>query len=169
MKLTLATLFATSFVLGVAGFACGRTADASPSTSQAAPGKSSDSKEGKWSASIKPVGTYKVGDNSFEIVLTTSGEFHVNDDYPTKFKTAEAPANVTYPTTTLSRKDNKDAFTTDACKADKDHACTIHVKVPFKASKAGKVNVGGTLNIGVCSPANCLVEKIALDLDVDVK
>jgi hypothetical protein len=169
MKLTLATLFATSFVLGVAGFACGRTADASPSTSQAAPGKSSDSKEGKWAASIKPVGTYKVGDNFFEIVLTTSGEFHVNDDYPTKFKTGDAPANVTYPSTTLSRKDNKDAFTTDACKADKDHACTIHVKVPFKATKAGKVTVGGTLNIGVCSPANCLVEKVALDLDVDVK
>lgn len=169
MKLTLASLFATSFVLGVAGFACGRTADASPSTSQAAPGKTSDSKDGKWSASIKPVGSYKVGDNFFEVVLTTSGDFHVNDDYPTKFKTGTAAAGVTYPSTTLNRKDNKDAFTTDACKADKDHACTIHVKVPFKAAKAGKVAVGGTLNIGVCSPANCLVEKIELELDVDVK
>lgn len=172
MKLTLASLLATSLVLGVAGFACGRTADASPggSSQHSGPGKSSDSKANTWKAEAKVVGTYAAGkEGSFEVVVTALGDFHINDDYPAKFKTGTAPADVTYRLTTISRKDNKDQFTGDACAKDKEHACALHVKVPFTAAKAGKYKVGGTFNVGVCSAANCIMEKIDLELDVDVK
>ena len=175
MKLTLASLVATTLVVGVAGFACGRKADASPAESTAAataPGGSTASSDGKWTAGVKPVGTYKKGEQGyFEVVVNAVGDFHVNDDYPTAFLTTDpAPANVTFPKTKLSRKGgDASAFTTEVCSNDKDHACVLHVKVPFTASAAGTYKLGGTLKVGMCSKASCLNEKISLDFDATVK
>jgi hypothetical protein len=42
-------------------------------------------------------------------------------------------------------------------------------QLPFVAAKAGKATVGGTLNLSVCSAANCVVDKVPLELVVEVK
>lgn len=108
---------------------------------------------------IKPVGTYAAGqEGATEIVLTTKDPFHVNDAYPYKFRTPDpAPAGVTYPKPLLSRADGK----------FEEKKATF--RLPFVASKAGKYNIGGTLSLSVCSPSSCLMEKVELAVDVDVK
>ena len=44
-----------------------------------------------------------------------------------------------------------------------------YFKVPFTAAKAGKVTLGGTLYLSVCSDANCIMDKVPLEVAVDVK
>ncbi len=107
----------------------------------------------------KTVGTYAAGKEGIvDIVLTAKDPFHVNDAYPYKFRTPEtAPEGITYPKPLLVRADG--TFT--------EKTATFHL--PFVASKAGKYKIGGTLSLSVCSPSSCLMEKVELDLDVDVK
>ncbi len=37
------------------------------------------------------------------------------------------------------------------------------------AAKSGKVTIAGTLSLSVCSDANCIMDKVPLELAVDVK
>jgi hypothetical protein len=179
MKLSPATLCATALVLGLTSAGCGRKSEGAPAgtTTEPAPtsgasgasGKASDKKDGKWEVQIKPVGTYKAGsEGKVEVVVTALGDFHVNDDYPAKFKAKADSASASYPKAALSRQADADAFKADACGADAAHACTLHVIVPVKTLAAGKAKVGGTMKFGVCSAANCIMEGIDLELDVDV-
>lgn len=121
----------------------------------------SKSETESYVAEIKiPTGvTYAAGkEGNVEIVLTPKAPFHINDAYPYKFRTPDpAPAGVTYPKPLLTRADGKfeeqrGSFT-----------------LPFVAAKAGKYGIGGTLSLSVCSPASCLMEKVELAVDVDVK
>jgi hypothetical protein len=42
-------------------------------------------------------------------------------------------------------------------------------KVPFVAARAGKAIVAGTFSFSVCSDANCLMEKVELEVEVEAK
>lgn len=112
-----------------------------------------------YAVEIKTVGTYAAGkEGRVDIVLTAKDPFHVNDAYPFKFRTSDpAPEGVKYPKPLLSRADGK---------IDQK---TATFSLPFIASKAGKHKIGGTLSLSVCSPASCLMEKVELEVDVDVK
>ncbi len=107
----------------------------------------------------KSTGPAKAGQEStIEISLTTKGDYHINKQYPYKFKTADPPPDgVTFPKPTLMRADG----TFDEK--------TGKFKVPFVATKAGKATIGGTFSISVCSDANCIMDKQNIDVDVDVK
>ncbi len=110
-------------------------------------------------AEIKATGAYKAGtEGTVEVTLTPKGNYHTNDQYPYKFKAADPPADgVTYPKPLLARADG----TFEKAKGS--------FKVPFVAAKAGKATVGGTLSLSVCSEANCIMDKVPLDVAVDVK
>lgn len=157
--LCFATLSASAF--GVA-FEPGQTADAAPGviaeTNQALPLASRVDNEG-YIAEIKPTGTYAVGkEGAVDIIITAKDPFHINDAYSFKFRTPDpAPENVTYPKPFLTRADGKFETKTGA----------FHL--PFIVSKAGKHKIGGTLSLSVCSASSCLMEKIDLDVDVEVK
>jgi hypothetical protein len=43
------------------------------------------------------------------------------------------------------------------------------VQIPFVAAQAGRSTVAGTFHLSVCSEANCIIDKVALELPVDVK
>ena len=107
----------------------------------------------------KTVGTYAAGKEGIvDIVLTAKDPFHINDAYPYKFRTPEtAPEGVKYPKPLLVRADG----------TFNEKTGTFHL--PFVASKTGKYKVGGTLSLSVCSPSSCLMEKVDLEVDVDVK
>ncbi|HVY46409.1 MAG TPA: hypothetical protein VHB21_11045, partial [Minicystis sp.] len=107
----------------------------------------------------RPAGAAKAGEASaIDVVLTTKGDYHINKQYPYKFKLADpAPAGVTFPKPVLVRADG--SFDEKTAK--------FHV--PFVASKSGKVTVGGTFSLSVCSDANCIMDKQNVDVDVDVK
>ncbi len=68
-----------------------------------------------------------------------------------------APDGVTFPKPLLARADG----TFEEKKGS--------FNVPFVAAKAGKVTVGGTLYLSVCSEANCIIDKVPLEVPVDVK
>ncbi len=109
-------------------------------------------------AEIKATGSYKAGaEGAVEVTLTPKGGYHTNAQYPYKFKAADpAPEGVSFPKPVLQRADGsfeeKRGF----------------FKVPFVAAKAGKATIGGTLSLSVCSDANCIMDKVPLEVAVDV-
>lgn len=110
-------------------------------------------------AEIRSGGGYKAGaEGTVEVALKVKGAYHTNDQYPYKFKTAEpAPDGVTYPKPMLQRADGKFDKTSGT------------FKVPFTAAKPGKYKIGGKFSLSVCSEANCIMDKVDLEVEVEVK
>jgi hypothetical protein len=111
-----------------------------------------------YTAEIVVSGAYKAGaEGNVQVTIVPKNGYHINPDYPYKFKANAPGEGLTYPKPTLQRADGKFEETRGS----------FHV--PFVAAKAGKVTVGGLLNLSVCSAANCVVDKVPLELVVDVK
>jgi hypothetical protein len=113
----------------------------------------------KYTAEIKASGSYAPGaQGTVDVTLAPKGGYHINAQYPYKFKVTDpAPEGVTFPKPLLARADGSFEETKGS----------FHV--PFVAAKAGRVTVGGTLYLSVCSDANCIIEKEPLEVAVDVK
>lgn len=112
-----------------------------------------------YTVELKANGTYKAGtEGKVALSLTPKAGFHVNPDYPAKFKLQDpAPEGVTFPKKVLKKEDGK--FEEKAASLD----------VPFTAAKAGKTKIAGTFQFSVCSDKNCFMEKAELEVEVDVK
>ena len=110
-------------------------------------------------AEIKGSGAYKAGaEGTVDITFATKGDYHINKQYPYKFKATDpAPEGISFPKPILQRADGSFEEKSGS------------FKVPFVVSKAGKATVSGTLSLSVCSDANCIMDKVDLALDVDVK
>ncbi len=93
--------------------------------------------------------------------LEAKGDFHVNKEYPYKFKMNAAPAGVTYPTDTFS-KANGD-FTLDA---SNEKVGTMTLK--FKSANKGAVSISGVFKLSVCSAQNCQMETANVTVPVTV-
>jgi len=154
---------AVALALALGGAGCNTSEAATKSSSSAEP---THAKPGKaridadnYIVEAKVTAPAKAGqESSIEINLTTKGDYHINKQYPYKFKTSDpAPEGVTFPKPTLLRADG--TF----------EEKTGKFKVPFVAAKAVKTTIGGTFSISVCSDANCIMDKQNIDIDVDVK
>jgi hypothetical protein len=111
-----------------------------------------------YTAEMVAAGAYKAGaQGTVQVMIVPKGEYHINPEYPYKFKANAPSEGLTYPKPSLQRSDGK----------FEEKRGTF--QVPFVAAKAGKATVGGTLNLSVCSAANCIVEKVPLELVVEVK
>lgn len=109
-------------------------------------------------AELRTQPSYVAGkEQSFGVVVTAKGDFKINPQFPVKFKLGDAPEGLSYPKPLLKREDGKFE--------DKSGS----FEVPFVASKAGKYKLGGTLSLSVCSDKRCLMEKVALDHEIDVQ
>jgi hypothetical protein len=132
-----------------------------PSTTEAAPAAPAAAKADtdNFTAEIKAASGYKAGaEGAVEVFLTPKGGYHTNAQYPYKFKLSEpAPEGVSFPKPVLVRADG-------SFEEKKGY-----FKVPFVAAKPGKVTIAGTLYLSVCSDANCIMDKVALEVPVDVK
>jgi|SRR5689334_238464 len=143
--------------IAISGFSM--AGSSAPDAEQAHRGpRGSKADAANYTVEMVATGAYKAGaEGAVQITIVPKGEYHMNAQYPYKFK-ANAPADgLTYPKPMLQRADGK----------FEEKRGTF--SVPFVAAKAGKVTVGGLLNMSVCSAANCIVEKVPLDLVVDVK
>ena len=141
------------------------------SKSEAAPARGGSSKESAsvskgpkaetetYVAEIKASGAYKAGaEGTVDVTFATKGDYHINKQYPYKFKATDpAPEGISFSKPILQRADG--AF------EEKSGS----FKVPFTVAKAGKATVSGTLSLSVCSDANCIMDKVELSVDVDVK
>jgi len=85
--------------------------------------------------------TARDGDG-LRVEVKTSGEYHVNDEYPVSFSPDDG-----------GRLQLKDAVTKSACAGDATVHCAAAIPVP---------NAAGTLAFSVCSKDNCLIEKVAI-------
>jgi hypothetical protein len=112
-----------------------------------------------YNVELKGSGAYKKGvEGTVELQLTPKAGYHVNPDYPAKFKVADPAAEgVSYPKKVLKKEDGKFE--------EKEGS----LKIPFVADKAGKAKIAGTFQFSVCSDKNCFMEKAELDVEVDVK
>jgi hypothetical protein len=112
-----------------------------------------------YTCEITAGGSYQAGtEGAVKITLVAKGDRHINKDYPHKFTaTSPAPEGVTYPKPVLTKADGS---------FDEKQGSFV---LPFTAAKAGKVKVGGTFRFSVCSDSQCLMEKVDLAVDVDVK
>ncbi len=138
-------------------------APAAPETTPAAdapapaPEAASKVSEASFDLELRPKGTYTAGQQAeAEIVLDAKPPFHVNEEYPYKFKLKEA-SGVKFPQPVVGK---------DAAKLEKQK---VTLPVSFTPEAAGKCTVAGQLAFSVCTDDKCLIEKRDLTLVVDVK
>ncbi len=147
-----ATTLALAVTLG-----CGRSEAASNARAVAAPSAGAHAEADAYTADIAPAGACVHGaDCSVVVTLTAKPGYHINAQYPYKFKLADAPSGVSYVKPVIQRADG----TFDEKKGS--------LPVPFKAANPGKVTIVGTLSLSVCSDATCVIEKPELSVDVNV-
>jgi hypothetical protein len=102
-------------------------------------------------------GAYQAGkEGTAVIVLDAKAPFHVNDQYPIKFKAKEG-AGVKFAAPVVG----KDKAKLEAMRAT--------MPVAFTPESAGQHTVSGQLSFSVCTDENCLMEKRDLSLVVEVK
>jgi hypothetical protein len=90
---------------------------------------------------------------TFKLVAT--GNFHVNDEYPYRFKAADV-AGVAFAGTDTAGKNVFSKPAGDWRKVDeKGGAMTVR----FTAADKGSKTIGGTFKLSVCSAATCLLEQ----------
>jgi len=159
-----------SVVIVLAVSACDRgasnTSAPAPAASSAAAGPVAETDALR--AELKAIGSYKKGEPStYEVVVRAKKPFHVNDEYPAKFKASDANG-VKHVEPKLERAKHADAFAVETCEGGGKDACTLKITVKFTPEQAGTVRLGGTIDVGVCNKDTCIVEKKQLDLAVPV-
>ena len=106
------------------------------------------------------------GECKIELHLEAQGEFHVNKEYPYKFKASDA-AGVEF----LGKDPGgKNVFS----KAAGDFALSPSneklgtMTLRFKPAHAGAVTIAGQFKLSVCSAANCMLETAQVSVPVTV-
>jgi hypothetical protein len=165
---TLAMAALAMLALASIGLACGKTSAAATSRNATADNITVaghlDGNNFKLDAS--PAGDCKAGETcTATIRLEAVGDYHINKDYPYKFKAKEAPS-IEFLGSDPAGKNvfSKGAgdFTIDG---EKVGTMTVH----FKPGAKGAVTVGGTYKLSVCSAQNCQLEQPDLSIGVTVK
>jgi hypothetical protein len=112
-----------------------------------------------------PAGLCAVGDAcSVGLTLAARGDFHINDDYPYKFKADDAPG-VEF----LGTGDaGKNVFSKVGKNWTKTGEKTGAMTVTFKPSDGGSKVIAGVFKFSVCSPQNCELEQQPVKASVTV-
>ena len=135
--------------------------EAAPAPAKDAPAFVGASKVDKdqYTVEMKTTGACSAGKEcKVEIALAAKGEFHVNDKYPIKFKAPDSPPEgLSFTKSVVKREDGK----------FEEKKGTL--PVAFTIAKAGKVKVAGTFSFSVCSDANCVMDKVDLEVEVEAK
>jgi hypothetical protein len=133
--------------------------EAAPSpTKSAARIAASKADKDQYTVELKTTGSCRAGSAcTAQISLRSKGAYHINDKFPIKFKFGSAPSGVSYAKPIVRREEGKFGATEGT------------LPVGFTIASAGRAKIGGTFSFSVCTDANCLMEKVDLDLDVDAK
>ncbi len=106
-------------------------------------------------------------DCKIDLRLEAKGDFHVNKEYPYKFKAAAA-SGVTY-----LGKDGAGADTFSKSAGDfaldtgNEKVGTMTIK--FKSANKGAVTIAGVFKLSVCSAQNCQLETANVSVPVTVR
>jgi hypothetical protein len=106
---------------------------------------------------LEPKGDYSAGkEGEADIVLSAKAPFHVNQQYPYKFKLKESPG-LSFANMVVSK---------EAVKLEPARAT---LPVAFTPAAAGKHTVSGQLSFSVCTADQCMIEKRDLALEIEAK
>jgi hypothetical protein len=133
--------------------------EAVPAAAAPAPATDAASKynEANFDLALTSKGSYASGKaGEAEIVLAAKAPFHVNQNYPYKFKLKEAPG-LKFANLVIAK---------DAVKLEPARAT---VPVAFTPETAGKHTLAGQLSFSVCTDDKCVIEKRELALEIDAK
>ncbi len=100
-----------------------------------------------------------------DVRLVATGAFHINDEYPYRFKADDAKDLQYFGADSAG----KGVFSKAAGDWSKTDPKSGAMTVKFAAASVGQKTVAGTLKLSVCSEANCLLEQRQLAVAVDVK
>jgi len=102
---------------------------------------------------------------SLTIKLVATGEFHINEDYPYKFKADDAPG-VEFLGADAAGKNVFSKAASDWKKKDEKSGA---MTVAFRAADKGPKSVGGTFKLSVCSAQTCQLEQQQVEATVAVR
>jgi hypothetical protein len=102
---------------------------------------------------------------SMTVKLVATGEFHINDEYPYRFKADDA-SGVEFLGTDPGGKNSFSKAAGDWQKAEEK---TGAMTVKFSPAERGTKAIGGTFKLSVCSAQNCLLEQRQLTASVLTK
>jgi len=166
-----ALIVAAVAALGLAAGACGRDSEAALKGSKqtvTAPGVDCSHAvcADNFFIDAAPSGDCAPGAScNVALRLVATGEFHVNDEYPYRFKADDVPG-VRFLGSDGAAANVFSKAAGDWRKADaKSGAMTVK----FTPSSAGSTTITGTLKLSVCSEANCLLEQRQVSTAVAVK
>lgn len=97
--------------------------------------------------------------------LTATGDFHINQDYPYKFRADETPGLEFLGTDAAG----KTTFSKNAANWDAKDEKSGALSVAFRPSATGAKNVAGTFKLSVCSAATCQLEQQPISTTVAVR
>jgi hypothetical protein len=97
--------------------------------------------------------------------LTATGEFHINPDYPYKFKADDAPGLEFLGTDAAG----KTTFSKTASNWQTQDEKSGVLTVAFRPSAGGSKTVAGTFKLSVCSAATCQLEQQQVSTTVAVR
>ncbi|HEY6464315.1 MAG TPA: hypothetical protein VIY73_29305 [Polyangiaceae bacterium] len=100
-----------------------------------------------------------------DVKLVATGQFHINDEYPYKFKADDAPG-VEYLGADAA---GKNTFSRDAKDWKKTDEKSGVMTLAFRADDKGQKTVGGTFKLSVCSAQNCQLEQQPVKATVAVR
>ncbi|HEX3777381.1 MAG TPA: hypothetical protein VHV51_23070 [Polyangiaceae bacterium] len=133
------------------------SAPAAPASDAPAAPAASKYSESNFELVLAPKGNYASGQaGEAEIVLSAKAPFHVNQNYPYKFKLKESPG-----LKFASPVVGKDQVKLEPARAT--------LPVAFTPESAGKHTLAGQLSFSVCTDDKCMIEKRELVLDIDAK
>jgi hypothetical protein len=113
-----------------------------------------------------PSGDCAVGATCSVIIkLVATGEFHINDEYPYKFKADDAPGLVFLGADAAG----KNVFSKVASDWQKKDEKSGEMKIAFRAADKGDKSVGGTFKLSVCSAQACELEQQPVQATVAVR
>ncbi len=114
---------------------------------------------------MAPVGGCAVGDTcSVVLTLAARGDYHINDEYPYKFKAEDAPG-VEF---LGAGEGGKNVFSKSGMNWTKTGEKTGTMTVTFKPLAGGGKAIAGLFKFSVCSPQNCELEQQTIKAAVSV-
>jgi hypothetical protein len=102
---------------------------------------------------------------SVTLTLVATGAFHINEEYPYKFKADDAPGLEFLGTDAAG----KNVFSKAAGNWQKKDEKTGTMTVAFRPAAAGSKTVAGTFKLSVCSAQSCQLEQQVVTTTVAVQ
>jgi hypothetical protein len=99
------------------------------------------------------------------IKVVATGDYHINDEYPYRFRADETPGVEFLGTDPAG----KTMFSKPAGDWQKAEEKTGAMNVKFNVADKGAKTLGGTLKLSVCSAQNCLLEQRPVAVSVLTK